>query len=236
MPSSSLRWTVQNQSINVAISPVCASSESSGGDERIDQEGSGVAGRSSSKGFHQFCLKFIVGIWPFPMFSSAESYACSSKAISSSISRPAGVNEIDGPSLMSVVWMKVEVVMVALRTIQKLQELPKLRMVPLVVEEEVADEMETQLHVVFMRLVGFGFPHALVKDLFHVSLQDGVTRLKKYRKLSSAEATQADCDVKATNIILQALPTEIYALISTHKVAKDLSEQIQMLMQGTSLT
>nr|GEZ39133.1 hypothetical protein [Tanacetum cinerariifolium] len=46
------------------------------------------------------------------------------------------------------------------------------------------------------------------------------------------EATQADCDVKATNIILQALPPEIYALVSTHKVAKDLWERIQMLMQG----
>nr|GEW54977.1 hypothetical protein [Tanacetum cinerariifolium] len=42
--------------------------------------------------------------------------------------------------------------------------------------------------------------------------EDGVTRLKKYFELSAAEATQADCDVKATNIILQALPSEIYAL------------------------
>nr|GEV49497.1 hypothetical protein [Tanacetum cinerariifolium] len=50
------------------------------------------------------------------------------------------------------------------------------------------------------------------------------------------EAIQADCDVKATNIILQALHPKIYALVSTHKVAKDLSERIQMLMQGTSLT
>nr|GFC63653.1 hypothetical protein [Tanacetum cinerariifolium] len=42
--------------------------------------------------------------------------------------------------------------------------------------------------------------------------------------------------VKATNIILQALPPEIYALVSTHKVPKNLWERIQMLMQGTSLT
>nr|GEW90118.1 hypothetical protein [Tanacetum cinerariifolium] len=66
--------------------------------------------------------------------------------------------------------------------------------------------------------------------------EDGVTRLKKYSELSVAEAIQADCDVKETNIILQALPSEIYALVSTHKVAKDLWEQIQMHMQGTSLT
>nr|GFA78306.1 hypothetical protein [Tanacetum cinerariifolium] len=66
--------------------------------------------------------------------------------------------------------------------------------------------------------------------------EDGVTRVKKYSELSAAEATQADCDVKATNIILQGLPLEVYALVSTHKVAKDLWERIQMLMQGTSLT
>nr|GEX20854.1 hypothetical protein [Tanacetum cinerariifolium] len=66
--------------------------------------------------------------------------------------------------------------------------------------------------------------------------EDGVTRLKKYSKLSTAEAIQADCDGKATNIILQVLPPKIYTLVSTHKVVKDLWERIQMLMQGTSLT
>nr|GFC77929.1 hypothetical protein [Tanacetum cinerariifolium] len=66
--------------------------------------------------------------------------------------------------------------------------------------------------------------------------EDGVTRLKKYSELSAAEAIQADCDVKATNIILQGLPLEVYTLVSTHKVAKELWERIQMLMQGTSLT
>nr|GEX62934.1 retrovirus-related Pol polyprotein from transposon TNT 1-94 [Tanacetum cinerariifolium] len=66
--------------------------------------------------------------------------------------------------------------------------------------------------------------------------EDGVTRLKKYFELSVAEAIQADCDVKATNIILQGLPLQVYALVSTYKVAKELWERIQMLMQGTSLT
>nr|GFC83709.1 retrovirus-related Pol polyprotein from transposon TNT 1-94 [Tanacetum cinerariifolium] len=66
--------------------------------------------------------------------------------------------------------------------------------------------------------------------------ENGVTRLKKYSELSTTEAIQADCDVKATNIILQGLPPEVYALVSTHKVAKELWERIQMLMQGTPLT
>nr|GEU78237.1 integrase, catalytic region, zinc finger, CCHC-type, peptidase aspartic, catalytic [Tanacetum cinerariifolium] len=60
---------------------------------------------------------------------------------------------------------------------------------------------------------------------------DGVTRQKKYFELSAAEAIQADYDVKATNIILQGLPPEVYALVSTHKVAKELWERIKMPMQ-----
>ncbi|GJR04656.1 hypothetical protein Tco_0527640 [Tanacetum coccineum] len=66
--------------------------------------------------------------------------------------------------------------------------------------------------------------------------ENGVTRPKKYSELSTTEAIQADSDIKATNIILQGLPPEVYALVSNHKVAKELWERIQLLMQGTSLT
>ncbi|GKE41525.1 copia protein, partial [Tanacetum coccineum] len=65
---------------------------------------------------------------------------------------------------------------------------------------------------------------------------DGVTKPKEYTELTPAETIQADCDIKAINIILQGLPTEIYALVSQHHVAKDIWEKIRLLMQGTSLT
>ncbi|GJV02945.1 integrase, catalytic region, zinc finger, CCHC-type containing protein [Tanacetum coccineum] len=42
--------------------------------------------------------------------------------------------------------------------------------------------------------------------------ENGVTRTKKYFKLSATKVIQADCDIKATNIILQGLPLEVYAL------------------------
>ncbi|GJZ99341.1 hypothetical protein Tco_0671892 [Tanacetum coccineum] len=42
--------------------------------------------------------------------------------------------------------------------------------------------------------------------------ENGVTRIKKYVELSAAEKIQADCDMKATNIILQGLPADIYSL------------------------
>ncbi|GJS80671.1 retrovirus-related pol polyprotein from transposon TNT 1-94 [Tanacetum coccineum] len=38
--------------------------------------------------------------------------------------------------------------------------------------------------------------------------ENGVTRPRKYSELSHADAIQADCDVKATDIILQGLPPE----------------------------
>nr|GEV59440.1 hypothetical protein [Tanacetum cinerariifolium] len=52
--------------------------------------------------------------------------------------------------------------------------------------------------------------------------ENRVTRPKKYSELSATKAIQADCDVKATNIILQGLPPEVYALVSNHRIAKEL--------------
>ncbi|GJY32217.1 hypothetical protein Tco_0415712 [Tanacetum coccineum] len=66
--------------------------------------------------------------------------------------------------------------------------------------------------------------------------ENGVIRPRKYSELTLADAIQADCDVKATNIIFQGLPPEVYALVSNHRIAKELWERIQLLMQGTSLT
>nr|GEW56406.1 hypothetical protein [Tanacetum cinerariifolium] len=66
--------------------------------------------------------------------------------------------------------------------------------------------------------------------------ENRVTRPKKYSELSATKAIQDDCVVKETNIILQGLLPEVYALVSNHKVAKELWERIQLLVQRTSLT
>ncbi|GKB51995.1 hypothetical protein Tco_0902748 [Tanacetum coccineum] len=70
--------------------------------------------------------------------------------------------------------------------------------------------------------------------------------LAKYMILSGADnrppmldkdlKIQADCDMKETNNILQGLSSDIYSLVNHHRVAKDLWERVQLLMQGTSLT
>ncbi|GJZ09500.1 retrovirus-related pol polyprotein from transposon TNT 1-94 [Tanacetum coccineum] len=61
--------------------------------------------------------------------------------------------------------------------------------------------------------------------------ENEVTRPKKYSEFFATKAIQADCDIKETNIILQGLPPEVYALISNHKVAKELWEIIQLLIK-----
>ncbi|GKE92016.1 hypothetical protein Tco_1573111 [Tanacetum coccineum] len=60
----------------------------------------------------------------------------------------------------------------------------------------------------------------------HTVEKNGVIRTKKYAELSTAEKIQADCDMKATNIILQGLPSDIYSLVNHHRVAKDLWERV----------
>ncbi|GKA43363.1 hypothetical protein Tco_0736087 [Tanacetum coccineum] len=52
--------------------------------------------------------------------------------------------------------------------------------------------------------------------------ENEVTRPKKYSELSAMEAIQADCDVKATNIILQGLPPEWSKFMIDVKLVRDL--------------
>ncbi|GJY06674.1 hypothetical protein Tco_0373728 [Tanacetum coccineum] len=52
-----------------------------------------------------------------------------------------------------------------------------------------------------------------------VSITSVVSSPRKYSELTPADAIQADCDAKATNIILQGLPPEVYALVSNHRIA-----------------
>ncbi|GKB32037.1 hypothetical protein Tco_0871438, partial [Tanacetum coccineum] len=78
-------------------------------------------------------------------------------------------------------------------------------------------------------------PPMLEKALYD-SWKSRMELTKKYVELSALEKIQADCDLKATNIILQGLPPDVYAHINHHRVSKDLWERVQLLMQGTSLT
>nr|GEV40664.1 hypothetical protein [Tanacetum cinerariifolium] len=66
--------------------------------------------------------------------------------------------------------------------------------------------------------------------------EDGTTRIKKYKELYVFEKIQADCDLKATNIILQGLPQDVHAIVNHHKVAKQIWDRVKLLMQGIKLS
>ncbi|GJT22763.1 hypothetical protein Tco_0892700 [Tanacetum coccineum] len=72
-------------------------------------------------------------------------------------------------------------------------------------------------------------PPILDKDLW-------VTRHRNMLNVATEENQVIVRDLKATNIILQGLPSDIYSLVNHYRVANDLWERIQLLMQGTSLT
>ncbi|GJY50790.1 hypothetical protein Tco_0441637 [Tanacetum coccineum] len=107
-----------------------------------------------------------------------------------------------------------------------------------------ANPMVAEINLLRMELYMINRPHgrmilASVEKcslVWPIIIVDGETRLKEYTELTAAETIQADCDIKSINIILQGIPPEIYALVSQHRVAKDIWEKIQLLMQGTSLT
>nr|GFA57795.1 hypothetical protein [Tanacetum cinerariifolium] len=69
-----------------------------------------------------------------------------------------------------------------------------------------------------------------------VALENDTVRPKTYEELSDKEKLQADCDLKATNIVLQDLPPDVYALVNHHKLAKDIWHRVKLLMQGISLS
>ncbi|GKD07549.1 hypothetical protein Tco_1187234 [Tanacetum coccineum] len=66
--------------------------------------------------------------------------------------------------------------------------------------------------------------------------EDGKIRDKKYAELTEQEKLQDDCDVQATNIVLQGLPPDVYSLVNHCKAAKDIWDRVKLLMQGTELS
>ncbi|GJV76633.1 ribonuclease H-like domain-containing protein [Tanacetum coccineum] len=66
--------------------------------------------------------------------------------------------------------------------------------------------------------------------------ENGTTRDKTYEELLEKEKIQADCDLKATNIVLYGLPPNVYSLVNHHKVAKEILDRVRLLMKGTELS
>ncbi|GKB78790.1 retrovirus-related pol polyprotein from transposon TNT 1-94, partial [Tanacetum coccineum] len=76
----------------------------------------------------------------------------------------------------------------------------------------------------------------LAMHLSQCDLYEFKLRIKKHEELLVAEKLQAGSDMKATNIVLQGLPPNVYAIVNHHKVAKDIWDRVKLLMQGMTLS
>ncbi|GKB75976.1 hypothetical protein Tco_0942871 [Tanacetum coccineum] len=79
-------------------------------------------------------------------------------------------------------------------------------------------------------------PISLIRSLYKVAQENGTVRLKTYEELSDKEKLQANYDLKATNIVLQGLPPDVYAFVIHHEITKYIWDRVKLLMHGTSLS
>ncbi|GJX57429.1 hypothetical protein Tco_0287326 [Tanacetum coccineum] len=68
------------------------------------------------------------------------------------------------------------------------------------------------------------------------ALHLGPERARVYSDLSLEDKDRYNADIRATNILLQGLPKDIYTLINHYTDAKDIWDNVKMLLEGSELT
>ncbi|GKF02878.1 hypothetical protein Tco_0029801, partial [Tanacetum coccineum] len=66
--------------------------------------------------------------------------------------------------------------------------------------------------------------------------QLGPEQARVYLDLSPEDKDRYNADIRATNILLQGLPKDIYTLINHYTDAKDIWDNVTMLLEGSELT
>ncbi|GJU11248.1 retrovirus-related pol polyprotein from transposon TNT 1-94 [Tanacetum coccineum] len=68
------------------------------------------------------------------------------------------------------------------------------------------------------------------------SFKQGPVRARVLNDLSAEEKERYKADIRATNILLQGIPKDIYSLINHYTDAKDIWENVKMILEGSELT
>ncbi|GJR98681.1 retrovirus-related pol polyprotein from transposon TNT 1-94 [Tanacetum coccineum] len=68
------------------------------------------------------------------------------------------------------------------------------------------------------------------------AVQQGPVRARVLNDLSAKEKERYKADIRATNILLQGIPKDIYSLINHYTDAKDIWENVKMILEGSELT
>ncbi|GKA77679.1 reverse transcriptase domain-containing protein [Tanacetum coccineum] len=61
-------------------------------------------------------------------------------------------------------------------------------------------------------------------------------RDRTYDELTNAEKLRESFDIKATNIVLQGLPQDIYNMLNYHTEAKDIWDRVKLLIEGSEIS
>nr|GEZ73377.1 hypothetical protein [Tanacetum cinerariifolium] len=81
-----------------------------------------------------------------------------------------------------------------------------------------------------------GTVRAILAESTEEAPQFGPERPKLYSDLTSKEKDRYNADIRATNILLQGLPKDIYTLINHYIDAKDIWDNVKMLLEGSEMT
>ncbi|GJX35019.1 retrovirus-related pol polyprotein from transposon TNT 1-94 [Tanacetum coccineum] len=68
------------------------------------------------------------------------------------------------------------------------------------------------------------------------SITEGLERARVFTNLSAEEKERYKADIRATNILLQGIPKDIYTLINHYTDAKDIWDNVKMILEGSELT
>ncbi|GJR65760.1 hypothetical protein Tco_0011825 [Tanacetum coccineum] len=68
------------------------------------------------------------------------------------------------------------------------------------------------------------------------ALQLGPERARVFTDMSAEEKERYKADIRATNILLQGIPKDIYILINHYIDAKDIWDNVKMILEGSELT
>ncbi|GKC24261.1 hypothetical protein Tco_1026411 [Tanacetum coccineum] len=68
------------------------------------------------------------------------------------------------------------------------------------------------------------------------ALHLGPERARVFADLSAEQKDRYKADIRATNIILQGIPKDIYSLINHYTDAKDIWDNVKMILEGSELT
>ncbi|GJW24528.1 putative reverse transcriptase domain-containing protein [Tanacetum coccineum] len=79
-------------------------------------------------------------------------------------------------------------------------------------------------------------PSSTIEEERYIAPNLGLERPRVYSDLSPEDKERYNADIWATNILLQGLPKDIYSLINHYTDAKDIWDNVKMLLEGLELT